>query len=226
MKDKPYNEVLGSIMWAQGATQPDLSFAVNLLSRFQANPGQAHWNAMLHVLGYIKGTLNYRITYVWGSAGGLKPVGYVDSDYAGNPDTRQSTSGYIFLMAGGAVSWSSKRQPTVATSTTKAEYMALSQAAQQAMWMYSFMSKVGLEQELLATLNGDNMSLIAMTANNKEHSRAKHIDVRHHYICEHVQEGDIEMKHIPSSENLADILTKLLPRIIHQCLVHGLLLNA
>ena len=129
-------------------------------------------------------------------------------------------------MAGGAVSWSSKRQPTVATSTTKAEYMALSQAAQQAMWMYSFMSKVGLEQELLATLNGDNMSLIAMTANNKEHSRAKHIDVRHHYICEHVQEGDIEMKHIPSSKNLANILTKPLPRIIHQHLVHDRLLDA
>ena len=113
----------------------------------------------------------------------------------------------------------------MATSTTEAEYMALSWAAQQAMWMYSFMSKVGLEQELPATLNGDNMSSIAMTANNKGHSRAKHIDVRHHYIRERVQEGSIKMKHIPSSENLADILTKPLPRIIHQCLVHGLLLN-
>ena len=91
MKDKPYNEVLGSIMWAQSTTRPDLAFAENLLSRFQANPGRAHWNAMLHILGYIKGTLNYRITYIQGSAGGLKPVGYVDSDYAGDPDTRQST---------------------------------------------------------------------------------------------------------------------------------------
>ena len=88
MKDKPYNEVLGSIMWAQGVTQPDLSFAVNLLSQFQANPRPAHWNVMLHVLGYIKGTLNYRITYTRGSLGGLKPIEYVDSDYAGDSDTR------------------------------------------------------------------------------------------------------------------------------------------
>ena len=87
------------------------------------------------------------------------------------------------------------------------------------------MSEVGLEQELPATLNGDNMSLIAMTANNKGYSRAKHIDIWHHYIHERIQEGNIEMKHIPSSKNLADILTKLLPRIIHQRLVHGLLLN-
>ena len=111
-------------------------------------------------------------------------------------------------------------------STTKAEYIALSRAAQQATWMFSFMSKAGLAQELLAILNGDNMSSIAMTVNNKGHSRVKHIDVRHHYICKHVQEGDIKIKHVPSSKNLADILTKPLPRIVHQCLVHGLLLDA
>lgn len=101
----------------------------------------------------------------------------MDSDYAGDSDTRQSTSGYIFTMAGGAVSWSLKQQLMVATSTMEAEYMALSQAAQQAMWMFSFMSKVGLEQELPVILNGDNMYLIAMTANNKGHLKAKHIDV-------------------------------------------------
>lgn len=103
--------------------------------------------------------------------------------------------------------------------------MVLSQVAQQAMWMFSFMSKVGLEQELPAILNGNNMSSIVMTANNKGHSRANNIDIWHHYICKQVQEGDIDIKHIPSSKNLANILTKLLPCIIHQRFVHGLLLN-
>lgn len=216
MKDKPYNEALGSIMWAQGATRPDLSFAVNLLSRFQANPGRAHWNAILHVFAYIKGTLDYQITYHRGTDGGLKPYGYVDSDYAGDTDTRRSTSGFVFMMAGGAVSWSSKRQPTVSLSTTEAEYMALTRAAQQAIWMFSFMSEIGLPQEMPATLYGDNMSSIALTLNHKGHSRAKHIDVHHHFIRERVEEGDIEVVHISSAENLADILTKPLPRIIHQ----------
>jgi len=226
MKDKPYKEALGSIMWAQGATRPDLSFAVNLLARFQANPGREHWNAMLHILAYIKGTLDYRITYHRGSNGGSKPFGYVDADYAGDSDTRRSTSGYIFMMAGGAVSWSSKRQPTVSLSTTEAEYMALAQAGQQAVWMISFMNEIGLPQKLPTTLYGDNMSSIALTLNHKGHSRAKHIDVRHHYIRERVEEGDIKVAHIPSTENLADILTKPLPRVIHQRIVRSLSLDA
>ena len=104
MKDKPYTEALGCLMWAQVATRPNLSFAVNVLSRYQANPGPAHWNVILHTFAYVKGTLNYRITYYQGSANKLKPVSYVDADYGGNPDTCCSTSGYVFMMAGGPVS--------------------------------------------------------------------------------------------------------------------------
>ena len=142
MKDKPYRKALDSCMWAQVATCPDIAYALNILVCFQTNPGPAHWKAILHLLAYLKGTLHYKITYQQG--GSLNPIGFVDADYAGDIDTRRSTSGYVFTMAGGAVSWSVKRQATVALSTTEAEYMALTCTMQQALWMYSFMSEVGL----------------------------------------------------------------------------------
>jgi len=106
MVDKPYRSVLGSVMWGQLATHPDLSFAVSLLSRFQANPGIEHWKALMHVIGYIKNTIDYSLTY--SRDGDLSPLAFVDADYGGCRDTRRSTSGYIFTMAGGAVTWSSK----------------------------------------------------------------------------------------------------------------------
>lgn len=110
MDDKPYHPVLGSVMWGQLATRPDLSFGVSLLACFQNNPGIEHWSALMHVIGYIKNTIDYRLTYLWDSD--LSPVAYVDADYSGCKDTCRLTSGFIFLMAasGGAVTWSSKQQ--------------------------------------------------------------------------------------------------------------------
>jgi hypothetical protein len=223
MADKPYREVLGSIMWAQVATRPDLSFAVNLLARFQINPGPAHWKALMHVLAYIKATLHYKLTYHRGTQDGIKPVGYVDADYAGDLlDTGRSTGAYIFMMAGGPVSWSSKRQETVALSTTEAEYMAMSRACQQAVWMYSFMREAGLEQEAPAILYNDNTGSIALTESKKGHKKAKHIHIRYHYIRERVSEGDVRVFHVPSADNLADILTKPLPRVATENQAHAL----
>jgi hypothetical protein len=116
-------------MWGQLATRPDLSFTVSLLARFQSNPGKDHWNALMHVIGYIKNTLDFGLTYSRDYE--LSPYAFVDSDYGGCRDTQRSTSDYVFIMAGGAVSWSSKRQATVALSTVEAEYVAISRCAQQ-----------------------------------------------------------------------------------------------
>ena len=124
MLDKQYLPILGSIMWGQLATRPDLSFTVSLLSRFQANPGIQHWNALMHVVGYIKNTLDYGLTY--SRDADLTPLSYIDADYGGCCDTKCSTSGYIFTMAGGPVTWSSKWQATGALSTVEAEYVAMS----------------------------------------------------------------------------------------------------
>ena len=103
MRDKPYRQLLGVLMWAQAATRPDLSYAVALLARFQSNPGLAHWKALLHVLAYIKGTLEYRLRYAKDLGGSVKLLGYVDANYGGDLDMCRSTSRYIFMMARGLV---------------------------------------------------------------------------------------------------------------------------
>ena len=119
MDDKPYRPILGSIMWGQLTTRPDLSFAVFLLSRFQADPGITHWNALMHVVGYVKNTLGYGLTYSRDADLTLLAY-YVDADYGGCRYTRRSTSGYVFIMEGGLVTWSSKRQAMVALFTVEA----------------------------------------------------------------------------------------------------------
>jgi hypothetical protein len=134
MRDKPYLAVLGCIMFLMIATRPDLAYAVNVLSRFSSNPGPTHWHAIMHVLGYLKGTLDYKITYHHGVS--IIPVGFFDADYAGCLDTRRSTSGELYAMAGGLVAWGAHREHTVALSTAEAEYMADARGAHQMCWMY------------------------------------------------------------------------------------------
>ena len=134
-----YCKALGSLIWLQVATHPDLSYIVNLLSRFAHNPGQAHWNALKHALSYMKETLDYGITYFCNSS--LCLFGYVDSDYARDVDGQKSMEGHMFFVGGGLVSWASKCQETVALSTVEAEYMAFTQATQQALWLTNLWRK-------------------------------------------------------------------------------------
>jgi hypothetical protein len=210
MKNVPYRKAWGSLMWLQVATWPDLSYAVNMLSRFANNPGRAHWDAMKHTLGYLKGTLDYSISYSRNSS--LQPYGYVNADFAGENDGRRSTEGHIFFVGGGLISWASKRQETVALSTVEAEYMVFTRAIQQAIWISKFMNEVKLAQKIPVNVFADNTGAIANTQNYKNHNRTKHIDIKYHFTKEKVASGEIGFMYIPSSNNLADILTKPLAR--------------
>ena len=207
-------------MWGQLATRPDLAFSVSLLARFQSNPGIEHWNALMHVVGYIKNTVDLGLTYSRDSD--ISPMAYVDADYGGCRDTRRSTSGYVFIMAGGAVAWSSKRQATVALSTVEAKYVAMSRCAQQMLWMHSWLSEVEIEFALPGVIRGDNRGAIALTKNTKDHGKVKHIDMRHHYIRELLKTGSITMEQVSSADNLADLFTKPLPRDHHHRLLTAL----
>ena len=220
MNDKPYRPVLGSVMWGQLATRPDLAFSVSLLARFQSNPGIDHWKALLHVVGYIKNTIDFGLTYSRDSE--ISPMAYVDADYGGCRDTRRSTSGYVFIMAGGAVTWSSKRQATIALSTVEAEYVAMSRCAQQMLWMHSWLSEAEIEYTLPGVIKGDNRGAIALTKNTRDHGKVKHIDMRHHYIRELLKMGHITIEQVPSADNLADLFTKPLPRDHHHRLLSAL----
>jgi len=207
-------------MWGQLATQPDLSFAVSLLSRFQAAPGIDHWKALMHVVGYIKNTLDYGLTYRRDAD--LTPTAFVDADYGGCRDTRRSTSGYVFLMAGAPVTWSSKRQSTVALSTVEAEYVAMSRCAQQMVWMQAWLGEVGIDYSTPGVIEGDNQGAIALTKNTKDHGKVKHIDIRHHYIRELVESGAVVVEQVPSADNTADLFTKPLSHDNHHRLLQML----
>ena len=139
-------------------------------------------------------------------------MAFVDANYGGCRDTCRSISGHVFLMAGGAVTWSSKRQTTVALSTVKAEYVAMSQCTQQMVWMHSWLSEVGIKYSLPGVIRGDNSGAIALTKNTKDHGKIKHIDIHHHYIRELLHSGAITMDQVTSANNLADLFTKPLSR--------------
>ena len=220
MAKVPYQEALDAIMWLQVVTRPDLSYAINVLSRFAHNPGKQHQNALKHVLSYIKGTSHYGITYKGG--GNLTPVGYVDSNYAGCKDTHRSMEGSVFIVARGPVSWEYKCQATVALSTVEAEYMEFSRATTQAIWLAKFFDKIELPTTALIHIYADNMGSIANTVHGKNHRRMKHIDVKHHFIKEHVELDMVAFEYTPSNENLADLFIKPLSQDALQNIITNL----
>jgi hypothetical protein len=151
----------------------------------------------------------------------LFPIAFVDANYGGCRDTHHSMSGYVFLMARGAVTWSSKHQTTIALSTVEAKYVAMSQCAQQIVWMHSWLGEVGVEYSLPSMIKGDNSGAITLMKNTKDHGKVKHIDICHHYICELLHSGAITMEQVTSANNLADLFTKALSHNHH----HRILTN-
>jgi hypothetical protein len=214
-----YQSLVGSLMYAMLGTRPDIAYAVGKLSRYFANPQQSHWIAAKHVLRYLKGTTDLALK-VGGiptrGRFGTEVVGYVDSDYAGSLDDRRSTTGYVFKIGDGAVSWSSKRQPTVALSTTEAEYMATTQAGKEALWYRSFLEDIGIPQHTPTIIHNDNQGSLSLAKNPVFHTRTKHIDVQHHFIRELVEEGKVGLVFCETENMLADILTKGLSRDKHR----------
>lgn len=215
MKNKPYREVLGSIMYAQIGTRPNLSYSVSTLSRFNSDPGPKHWHALMHVLQYIKGTLQFKVVFGGEGYRSITPYRYIDSDFAGDTDTCRSCARHVFIQSGGPTAWGSQYQPTVALSTTEAEYMLLTQSARQIQWMYSAMSEVGFLQPKPGQLIGDNSGSISLMKNTKQNSCIKHIDIQYHYIWECIEDGDITVEYVLMTDNLVDLLTKPLGRAAH-----------
>ena len=199
-----YASAVGSLMFAMICTRPDIAQAVGAVSRFMANPGKEHWNTVKRILRYIRGTSDAALCY---GGSDLTVRGYVDSDFAGDLDKRKSTTGYVFTLAGGAVSWVSKLQTVVALSTTEAEYMAATQACKESVWIQRLLEELGHKQEKI-TLFCDNQSALHIARNPAFHSRTKHIGVQYHFVREVVEDGCVDMQKIHTTENLADVMTK------------------
>lgn len=206
----PFREAVGSLLFVATVTRPDILYAVNQASQFLTNWGQEHWTALKKIMRYLKKTVEYGITFSK-SNGNCKVIGYTDADYAGNVDTRKSTSGYIFLYNKSPITWSSQQQRVVALSTTEAEYIALALGTQEALWLRSVLSDLNDTDEAIE-INVDNQSAIKIANNPEYHKRTKHIDVRYHFVRDVCSDGVIRIKYIETKLQLADILTKPLAK--------------
>ena len=207
----PYSNLVGSLMFLSVTTRPDISYTVGALARYMVQPTAVHWQAAKGVLRYLAGTKQYGITFR-GSSTSL--MSYCDADYAGDVDTRRSTTGYVFILNGGAISWSSKRQQTIAASTTEAEYMAAASAVKEALWLRKLLRDLEIEAETV-TIMADNQSAIKLLKNPISSLRSKHIDVIHHFARERVMRGEVEFQYISTVEMIADVMTKALPTTKH-----------
>ena len=173
-----YWEAIGALLYASLGTRPNITFAVQMLSQFSSKPSNEHWRGVKRILHYLQGTKTLGITYddLNGYAD-IHVFGYSDADWASSPMDRKSVSGYVFLIRGGAVAWSSKTQPTVALLTTEVEYMASSNATTQAIWLRNLFMELNFIQPLPAELLLDNQSAIALASNPQFHARSKHINI-------------------------------------------------
>jgi hypothetical protein len=210
----PYSTLVGKLMFLAVATRPDLAYTVGALTRFMANPTTVHWQVAKGVVRYLAKTPERGITFR-GSSTELEA--YCDADYAGDIDTRRSTTGYVFVMNGGATSWNSKRQPTVAASTTEAEYMAAAAAVKEGLWMRKLLESLDIKVDKI-NIMCDNQSAIKLLKNPIFSVRSKHIDVIHHFARERVLRGDVVFNYIHTKKMLADVMTKALPAEQHESL--------
>ena len=221
MQKIPYASAVGSLMYAQVCTRPDIAFIVGMLGRYLSNPGMEQWKAVKRVLRYLKKTKDYMLTYR--KSDHLEIIGYSDSDFGGCKDERKSTSGYVYLLAGGAISWKSAKQTLIASSTMAAEYIACFVASNQALWLRNFVTGLrildGVERPL--KIFCDNKSAVEYSNNNRSTTEAKHIDIKFLVVKEKIQSGQISIGHIGTNSMIADPLTKALaPKVFHEHITH------
>jgi hypothetical protein len=209
MSRVPYASAVGSLMYAMVCTRPNIAHAVGVLSRYMSKPGKEHWTAVKRVFRYLRGTASYGLCYE-GRLGLDKVVdihGFVDVDWAGDLDHRISTSGYVFNLFGGAISWMSKRQAVVALSTTEFEYMAATHASKEEVWLQRLCSGIDLVQEVVR-IECDSQSAIFLAKNPAYHSKTKHIDVQYHFVRDMIEEKKVSLMKVDTLNNVADSLTK------------------
>ncbi|CAM8977595.1 unnamed protein product [Rhodiola kirilowii] len=209
MNTIPYDVAVGSIMYAMLCTRPDLGFAISVLSRYMANPGPKHWQAMKYLLRYISGTKNLGLIY-GEHASKTNLTGYVDSDYASNKDTRKSTTSFFFTWAGNCITWKSQQQAIVALSSTEAEYIAAVEAAKEAIWLKGVLNEIQGVM-FVPTIFMDSQSALCLCKDPVYHERSKHIDVRYHFIRDMVESKEFVFEKILGEKNPADFGTKIVP---------------
>lgn len=208
LHDVPYREAVGSLIYLSIGTRPDIAFSVGYVSRFLDKPNKKLWLIVKRIFRYIKGTLEYGIFF--SKNVDLTLIGFSDADYASDPIDRKSVTGFLFKLNGPIV-WNSKKQISVSVSTTESEYVALSEATKDIIWIQRFLETLKIKSSP-ALIWGDNQAAIKLVKNPEFHKRTKHIDVKYHFIREAYKKNIIEVQYIDTKEQEADILTKPLTR--------------
>jgi hypothetical protein len=213
MSNIPYAYAIGSIMYAMLSTIPDVALALSLTSRYQSNPGMSHWTVVKGILKYLRNTKDMVLVY-GGNEEELSIKCYVDASFDTDPDDSTSQTGYVFMFNGGAVSWESCKQHLMAQSTMESEYMAASEAASEIVWLHKFIIEIGVFSSMGDPVDilCDNTTTIANTKELRAHSVVKHILQHYQVIIDYVKDGKVRVCKVHTDLNLADPLTKPLPR--------------
>jgi len=204
---KMYQSAVGSLMYAMLGSRPDIAYAVSRVSQYSTNPNQSHWTAVKRIFRYLAGTPDRGLCYGMKGSG----AGFTDADWGAGAD-RKSMGGFTFLLNGAAISWNSKKQATVALSSTEAEYMALTQAVKESIWLQTLLHDFGAQKHVLEVRNIhiDNQGALALAHNPEYHARTKHIDIQYHFVRQHCENKTITLTYCPTGEMTADIFTKAL----------------
>eukprot|EP00253_Pinus_taeda_P020694 PITA_20694 len=204
-----YRSMIGSLLYMT-ATRPDIIHAVGIVGRFQANPKEAHLQAVKRIFKYLQGTQNYGLWYPRDAD--LTLHAYTDADWVGSVDERKGTSGGAFFMGSRLVSWFSKKHSSIALSTSEAEYVAAASCCTQLLWMMQTLQDFQITCTPPISIFYDNTSAINISKNPVMHSKTKHIPIKYHFLREQVFEKKVKLEYVSSKEQVADILTKPLPR--------------
>jgi hypothetical protein len=222
-----YAVLVGKLMYLAVNTRPDLAHAVSTFTKYMSCPTEQHWVALKHVLRYLAGTRAQGITYggnanVDGVVAVPELAAFCDADWGGDLDSRRSTTGYVFTLFGGAISWQSRLQPTVATSTVEAEYIACAAAVKEALWLRTLLHDLGYPVGTVAIGCDNQGTLDRILSNNAVSQRTKHIDVQYHFTRQHVLAKAVAFHYVRSSANVADCFTKPVNATILNDCKHGM----
>jgi transposase InsO family protein len=211
-----YQRMVGKLIFLTH-TRPDIAYAVSVISRFMAHPQLPHAQAVKHLYRYLQGTTDLALAYRKGEENDL--LGFTDADWAADAHDRKSTTGFVFFLGSTPVTWNSRKQPTVALSSTESEYMALTEGAKEAVWLRRLLCELNIQDMHTPTIIfGDNQGSLNLARNPVYHGRTKHIEVRHHFVREKILSGEICLDYVPTTRQIADILTKATGRTVFETL--------
>lgn len=207
-KNYPYREIVGSLLYLSTKTRPDIAYGINYCSRYVENYKQDNINDVKHILKYLNGHKNQGIAFFDNGRSNLLEA-YCDSDFAGDQETRRSTTGYVIFYAGGPISWCSRRQSIIALSSTEAEYVAAAECCKELIYLKTLIEELS-DEKISIELNIDNQSAMMLMTNGDMNKRSKHTDVKYRFVHELVTLNTVKLKYCPTNSQKANIFTKSL----------------